>query len=940
MPSLATQPDALAPGAVFGRYRIGRFLGRGGMGAVYAAEQIDDGRSVALKVLAAGLDSPSDRERFLREGKTAASINHPSTVYVYRTEEIDGAPTIAMELVEGGTLEEKVEQQGPLPVPVAIHDILAVVDGLDAAHRKGILHRDVKPANCFVGRNGEVKVGDFGLSRPVDRTDEMRLTQTGLFLGTPVFSSPEQLMGEPLDLRADVYAVGATLYYLLSGKFPYESDNAVRLVAAVLGGAIIPLESRRSDLPPKLCALVTKCLARNPDDRFADYASLRDALVELQPAVAVTAPIGRRIAAGVVDFFALGMIISPLVLARGTDASNLATMTFQKSLITTLVALPVWLAWSGVLEGFFGWSPGKYAAGLRVQRDDGSMPGLSRGLLRAFVFWVMPSLLADCSWALSSGASTATRSVLPSIISFGWIVVLFARARQRNAYRGEHDRITGTRVVRRAAATAFHRSTVAESRSAADIVTSGARIGSYAVLDAAGPDANVALGYDQELGRSVWIRRCSADEPSVPDAERNAIRAGCLRWLGGQRSENGGWDAFAAVDGQPLTKRLGRAADWATVHHWLAGLAAELEARDAGTWGTQQLSVDNVWITADEEAIILPFSVGSGAKADSSEKLLQQVSAAVLSADERLLTRQTWPLRARSVLAGLAAASATPSAVRELLQTAADRTEGFTRRKRVWLWVGTFAPAFLFAGVMSGVMITAVHRQDELLKLMLLVDYVAGKPGRPVNVANRETAATYIATHFRQRIVDRAHQARLGDDPDIPVSGVTFISDKEWTRADSIVAAHPTVSPAQVAAANRLVDSTWHGSPPGVKSPAVIFIAIAPIVVFFFAAIFGVVTSLVARRGVILRVLGLEVVTTRGAPAPRWLLLWRQLVIWAGPLLLFVPVIVVANQMWRPMPIAMAVIGLILAPAGLYFGLKTPERSLAERLSGTLMVPE
>ncbi len=271
MSTSTAEASGLAPGSVFGRYRIDRLLGRGGMGAVYAAEQMEDGRTVALKVLGASLDSPQDRERFLREGRTAASINHPNTVYVYRTEEIDGSPTIAMELVDGGTLEDKVAREGPLPVTAAIHDILAIIDGLDAAHRQGILHRDVKPANCFISRAGEVKVGDFGLSRPVDRTDGVRLTQTGLFLGTPVFSSPEQLTGEALDVRADIYAVGATLYYLLSEKFPYESENAVRLVAAVLQGAAIPLETRRPDLPPKLSALVMKCLARNPEDRFASY---------------------------------------------------------------------------------------------------------------------------------------------------------------------------------------------------------------------------------------------------------------------------------------------------------------------------------------------------------------------------------------------------------------------------------------------------------------------------------------------------------------------------------------------------------------------------------------------------------------------------------------------------------------------------------------------
>ncbi len=180
----------LSPGQQFGNYRIERLLGRGGMGAVYAAEQVDDGRQVAVKVLTSGLGSAEDRERFIREGHTAASINHPNTVYVYRTEEIDGLPTITMELVDGGTLEEKVERNGPLSIAEAINDTLQVIDGLEAAQKLGILHRDIKPANCFVGPRGEVKVGDFGLSRPVEQVEQSRLTQTGLFSGRRCFRRP------------------------------------------------------------------------------------------------------------------------------------------------------------------------------------------------------------------------------------------------------------------------------------------------------------------------------------------------------------------------------------------------------------------------------------------------------------------------------------------------------------------------------------------------------------------------------------------------------------------------------------------------------------------------------------------------------------------------------------------------------------------------------
>ena len=174
-------------GGRFGPYRILRLLGRGGMGVVYEAEEQDTGRRVALKVLGRQFDSPQDRARFFREGRLAASINHPNSVYVYGTEEIDGTPTIAMELVSGGTLQERAKNQGPMPVPVAVDAILDIVAGLEAAQAIGILHRDIKPGNCFEDTDGTIKIGDFGLSISTAAWAETNLTAAGTMVGTPAF---------------------------------------------------------------------------------------------------------------------------------------------------------------------------------------------------------------------------------------------------------------------------------------------------------------------------------------------------------------------------------------------------------------------------------------------------------------------------------------------------------------------------------------------------------------------------------------------------------------------------------------------------------------------------------------------------------------------------------------------------------------------------------
>lgn len=213
-----TDVPRLVDGQLWGPYRVIRLLGRGGMGEVYEAEQLETGRRLALKVLRATLRGDEDRARFLREGQLAASISHAHTVYIFGSEEVGGAPAITMELLAGGTLKDRVSAGGPMPPSAAVSAVLGVIGGLDAAQAAGILHRDVKPSNCFVDADGDVKVGDFGLSISTLTRDVRHELGTTGFEGTPQFAAPEQLRGEPLDVRADIYAVGATLYYLLTGR--------------------------------------------------------------------------------------------------------------------------------------------------------------------------------------------------------------------------------------------------------------------------------------------------------------------------------------------------------------------------------------------------------------------------------------------------------------------------------------------------------------------------------------------------------------------------------------------------------------------------------------------------------------------------------------------------------------------------------------------------
>src|SRR5688572_31380873 len=203
-PSVVRSAPRLAEGDRWGSYLIGRLLGRGGMGEVYDAEHLPSGRRVALKVLSSRLQNAEERARFLREGQLAASLSHPHTVYIFGSEEIDGTPVIAMELLPGGTLKDRVVAEGPMRPGEAVAAVMELIGGLDAAAAAGILHRDIKPSNCFIDRDGVVKVGDFGLSISTLARDVQQQLVTQLvpggFEGTPQFAPPEQLRGEPLDV--------------------------------------------------------------------------------------------------------------------------------------------------------------------------------------------------------------------------------------------------------------------------------------------------------------------------------------------------------------------------------------------------------------------------------------------------------------------------------------------------------------------------------------------------------------------------------------------------------------------------------------------------------------------------------------------------------------------------------------------------------------------
>lgn len=282
------QPTGTDSPAIAGRYRLGPRLGRGGMADVFEAFDERLARPVAIKLLRPEMTAdPGMRARFEREARSAASLNHPNVVAVYDSGEEDGRAFLVMERLPGETLADRV-RSGPVD-PDWLRGVAAdVLSALDAAHQRGIVHRDIKPGNILLDPDGRAKVGDFGIAKAirdspagVRSTDPAAadLTAVGMLVGTVAYLSPEQIQGEPASPRSDLYGLGVVLYEALTGRKPYPGGEAVAQARAVVEAAAPDVAELRPDVPPDLAAVVRRAMSRDPKDRFASARSMRAALL-------------------------------------------------------------------------------------------------------------------------------------------------------------------------------------------------------------------------------------------------------------------------------------------------------------------------------------------------------------------------------------------------------------------------------------------------------------------------------------------------------------------------------------------------------------------------------------------------------------------------------------------------------------------------------------
>jgi len=323
-------------GTTLSHYRVLELLGRGGMGEVYAAEDLKLRRRVALKVLPVDMAQNAERRRrFEREAQAVAALNHPGIVTIHSVEHDGGRSFLTMELVEGRTLEQAVPAGG-LPLAEFLRIAIQLADAMNAAHDRGILHRDLKPGNVMLTKDGRIKVLDFGLAKLADAAPAAALniqgpltTSSGQIVGTLSYMAPEQAEGRTIDHRADIFGLGVLLYELAAGIRPFGGESNVALLTALLRDTPRPIHEMRTDLPPALAPIIQRCLEKDPSARYQSAGDLQAALEALQ--VSITPALRRPLPSWVL----------PAAVAAMVFVTGILTWVMLRQPVESLAAAPI-----------------------------------------------------------------------------------------------------------------------------------------------------------------------------------------------------------------------------------------------------------------------------------------------------------------------------------------------------------------------------------------------------------------------------------------------------------------------------------------------------------------------------------------------------------------------------------------------------------------------
>lgn len=968
--------DWTRPGAV-GPYQLGRLLGEGGMARVYEGTDAQ-GRRVAVKLIAPQFaESPTTLERFRQEGRLASRINHPRCVFVFTADHEAGQPYIVMELMPGPTLKEYVERRGPLNPVDAIGKIMDVVDGLEQAHKLGMIHRDVKPGNCYLDGDGRVKIGDFGLSRSLARGND--LTQSGTFVGTPLFASPEQLRGEKVDPRTDVYSTAATLYFLLTGQPPFGHVNGPALIAHVVSEPPPPPRSLTSDVPPALEQVVMRGLERHRERRYQSMREFREALAAAMPNAWVPAGLGLRIGAYAIDSALFLVIAQPLLTFFFTSPAH----HFWAFMILEWAGI----CYFGLSEGLWGCSLGKRLLRLRVARAHGTNPvGLVRGCWRSLVF------------ALTSGAPVMTYLYLfvpqeeyliwggANLVGIGTgLMARFATARRRNGYRCLHEVLSGTRVVQlpspavdAALPVAFDHAIVPALPPSFALPKT---LGDFRLGDvlASGEGACLVRAEDERLPRMAWVWIRPKDRPALSAARCDLPRAERLRWLTNGTCNGLRWDAFVAPVGAGLrqvVQKQGRI-PWPVLSRMLAGLTAELRAAEGDGTLPDVLAVDQIWVHANGQVQLLDAWPTATLERNALHPLdlVRDVVEASGYAPERGRVRLVAPLAARRCLLRLLGQGKSYARLSELsddLACCRERPMATTTTLRVQqiailgVLVGMALMMLFFwsraAALGRVVALDVMTARAKVLEQVLRDESMRSRFAATLSL--EEAAAIqdgwasdvdrvngWVARQEELRVVlerrlgyvekiglaeFRKHYAVTAGAYQVEIArhGPFAVHVREFHPLPGQPADLSSGDLARVLASARLGEDLFGDEGAGrVFLVVVVFLSILPLL--------WVLWSLVWPGGLSFRLAGLALVNEWGEPCARLRSGWRALLIWlpVAGLLAWLTAIDCFFPAWSWL--ALVVQGLYVALLVAYgvMPLRFPERGLHDWLAGTRVVP-
>jgi hypothetical protein len=952
--------------ANIGGYHLLRLLGSGGMGAVYEAESPQTGNRVAIKLLSARMaSSPVSVERFKQEGRLASQLAHPRCVFVIAADTDDGRPYIVMELMPGKTLKDVVQERGPFPPEEAIRHILDAIDGLAEAHRMGMIHRDIKPSNCFLTIDNRVKVGDFGLSKSLTDSHDKHLTQTGAFLGTVLFASPEQIRGEPLDYGSDIYSVCATLYYLLCGEAPYHHESATAALAKAISEDPPPLHEKQPGISRGLEQVVMKGLERDRDRRWHSLEDLRDALINLLPSRRHPARPRALVGAYILDRIVLSFLTVPAEILfqweTGGDAGN-----FEISALRG-IAIPLLIIYFTVFEGVFGATPGKWLLGLRVSRiGQTSPPGIFRAFIRTSIFHFLLFGLIEFPAALIHWLGPVAGGILAgATYIFGGAAILI-QLRKKLGYRGLHDFATKCQVTQNPLPARKLRLVIKHPTPLQAILPPPTeplpkRVGSYTIRGriAADPSGEqVWVGDDSALSRLVliWLRPVNSGAVTLAEASRPSrvrrLSSGSLIWAGATFD----WTAFAAPLGGPLQETIDptRLLPWADARYLLEQLVEELRAAEEDGTMPPTLGLDQLWVEPNGRLQLLDFSPlhVTRQKSRTPMALLREISSLALEGRARNsqgMIRAPVPPHAAPILNRLFTDGGYPTLSdiqRELNETQHNRPEvtPAIRTAHIGIQAAIVSVALLMMFLLTfcmGLLLnrTALDQRDEVdAALATLADpekraKLSSLPGLEGPLKNPKTVRRLES--LREQLQNKAdfHRSTLFAPQRILLK--QFEEDAPSTPENSVDRAVAIREAVLWAGAAENTPRGKASSPWGLgKVKPMLFILLSvPVLLVLGSALF--------RGGISLMLAGIALVRADGFKASRRQCGLRTAIVWLPiSILLYGST---ALQLFAPEHAYFAAVlwlfALTLLPIYIGIAIRFPTRAPQDRIVGTHMVP-